>query len=592
MTTPAAPATFPMDAIPDRPDFVLRLDGRDAPASLALDVLEIDVSEEVNRHGRAALLLRNWDADTRQVRYSDGLVLAAGVEIEISLGWRGKLSTVFTGVITGATARFGETAPTIEVACRTRSSLLAAVPRARVYENVTDGDVAGDIASRYGLSVAAGEGISQPQIAFAGQSDWDWLVHRAGQLGWVTYVRGTELVFGPAARPGDSGDDELTLEYGTTLRELRLTEDLAGRADPVTVSGWSPADLESVTADAGSQRAEPESDGRPVPADALGRAGWPLRERTIATAGDIPADEADRRAVAAASTEVLRRLSGTGRTLGLPRLAADGWLRITGIGDRLGGRHYVSAVRHRLGRRGYTTEFQLGYPRPLLPSPRGDVPAGAGGVGGLLLGVVTDLDDPLGWGRVKVAFPWLDQALEPVWARLVTLDAGPSQGTWFVPDIGQEVLVGHIGDDHCFPVMLGALWNGRQVPPERMDARTNEIKSVVTRSGHRLTFDDHEPGAVSLKTAGGHKLVLDDDGGTITLTEKGGAASITLGQDGVSIVAQQGDITLSAPAGAVKLAASRLSSKASGPATVESAASLELKATGSLSVSGAIVRIN
>ncbi|MGA5761795.1 phage baseplate assembly protein V [Nonomuraea bangladeshensis] len=572
---------FPVEGVPDRPDFALFLDGAEAPPSLVQDVLEIDVGEEVNRHGRAALLLRNWDADRRRVRYSDGPDLAAGTEIEISLGWRGALTTVFTGVVTGATARFGESAPTVEIACRTRSALLAAVPRARAYENATDGEVAGDIAAGYGLSAAADDGIRQPQVAFAGQSDWDWLVGRAGQLGWVTYVRGTELVFRPPAEPGD----DLALDYGTTLRELHLTEELAGRADPITVSGWSSADLEPVTADAGSERAEPDGDGRPAPAGALRQTGWPLRAGTIATSADLAPDEADRRAVAAASAEVLRRLSGTGRTLGLPGLAADTWLRINGIGDRLGGRHYVSAVRHRLGRRGYTTEFQLGLPRPLLPPP---VPCW----GGLLLGVVADLDDPLGRGRVKVAFPWLDQALEPVWARLATLDAGPSQGTWFVPDVGQEVIVGHIGDDRRHPVVLGALWNGQQPPPEQMDAQANAIRSIVTRSGHRLAFDDSEPGVVGLTTAGGHELVLDDDAGTITLTERVGSASIRLGQDGVTIVAQQGDITLSAPAGALMFDGSRLSTKASGPATVESTASLELKATGSLSVSGAMVRIN
>ncbi|MFI9550367.1 phage baseplate assembly protein V [Nonomuraea endophytica] len=576
MTTP-----FPVDGMPDRPDFALRLNGRDAPAALAMDVLEIDVSEEVNRHGRAALLLRNWDDGRRQVLHSDGPDLVAGVEVEISLGWHDELVTVFTGVVTGLTARFGESGPTVEIACRTRSALLAAVPRARAYENVTDGDVAADLAAAYGLTASAASGISQPQLVIAGQSDWDWLVRRAGQLGWVTYVRGADLVFRPAAEPAD---DDLALEYGTSLRELRLTEDLAGRADPITVSGWSSADLEPVTADAGSERAEPGSDGRPTPADALAQAGWPLRANTIATPADLPADEADRRAVGAASTEVLRRLSGTGRTLGLPKLAADSWLSLTGVGDRLDGRHYVSAVRHRLGRHGYTSEFQLGHPPPLLP------PHPAAEPGGLLPGLVTDLDDPLGTGRVKVAFPWLGQ--EPVWARLITLDAGPAQGTWFVPDVGQEVVVGHLGDDRRFPVVLGALWNGQQQPPEQMDARANAIRSIVTRSGHRLAFDDGEPGLVTLTTAGGHAFVLDDSAGTITLTEQGGTASITLGSDGVSIVADQGDITLSAPAGALKLAASRLSSKASGPATVESTASLELKATGSLSVSGAMVRIN
>jgi phage protein D/phage baseplate assembly protein gpV len=587
----AATATDLVGGIPDLPDFALKLAGRDVDPDVRLDILEIDVSAEVLRHGRAALLVRNWNADTRQVRYSDGDLFAPGTAVEISLGWRGTLHPVFSGVITAVTARFGAASgPVLEVACRTRSALLAAVPRARVYEESTDGDVAADIAAAYGLTADAADGIHQPLVALSGGTDWDWLAGRAAELGYVAYVEGDRLVFRPAAEPSE---DDLALEYGTTLRELKLTREVSGRADPVSVAGFDSSALEAVVANAGSDRAEPGTQGRATPAEDLGKAGWPLREAHLGTSAGISSEEADRRAVAAASGDVLRHFHGSGSTVGLPRLRADSWLRFTGIGSAFGGRHYVSAVRHRLGRSGYTTEFQLGSPPALRPHvPRATGGGGSAGSGGLLLGIVEDLDDDQGQGRVKVGFPWLAPSLEPVWARLSTLSAGADHGTWFVPDVGQEVLVGFIDHDSRFPVVLGALWNGKAAPPVRMDPKTNAVRSVVTPAGHRLSFDDSEKGRISLTTTGGHRIELDDGKGEIVLVEKSGGCSLSLSAKGVSIVAKKGDITLSAAAGTVKVAAATFTAKTNGASTVESAAGLELKAAGSLSVSGKLVKIN
>ncbi|MFF1509282.1 phage baseplate assembly protein V [Streptomyces sp. NPDC058326] len=599
MATPAAATASELaGGVPDLPEFAVKLAGQPLDPQVRLDVLELDVSAEVLRHGRAVLLVRNWNPDAREVRYSDTGPFVPGTAMEISLGWRGALEPVFRGVVTGVTARFGTASgPVLEVDCRTRSVLLAAVPRARVHEDTTDGEVVAHIAAAYGLTADEAPGIRQPLVAFSGRSDWDWVTGRAAELGYVAYVADDRLVFRPAAAPG--GDD-LSLAYGTTLRELKLTREVSGRADPVSYAGFDSTTLEAVVAEADSGRAEQGGRGRPTPAEDLRTARWPLRAAHLGYTTGISVEEADRRAVAAASGETLRHLHGTGSALGMPRLRADSWVRLTGIGSTLGGSHYVSAVRHRLGRRGYTTEFQVGSPPPLRPQApaaapggRGTAAAGASAVtDGLVLGLVQDLDDPLGLGRVKVAFPWLAPAAEPVWSRLSTLSAGSGHGTWFVPDVGQEVLVGFIGDDHRFPVVLGALWNGRAAPPERMDPKTNGIRSVVTRSGHRLTFDDAAGGRIALTTAAGHRLELDDGKGEVVLTEKGGGCSVALSSGGVAITARSGDITLSAPAGAVKVAAASFTAKSTGVAAVESAAALELKAAGVLSVTGALVKIN
>src|SRR5690606_7267207 len=97
--------------------------------------------------------------------------------------------------------------------------------------------------------------------------------------------------------------------------------------------------------------------------------------------------------------------------------------------------------------------------------------------------IVVDLVDPDQQGRVKVRLPWAPDdngGLYEAWARLATLMAGNNRGVWFVPDLDDEVLVMFEGGDPRRPYVVGALWNGQDAPPERMDsAGDNNIKSIV-----------------------------------------------------------------------------------------------------------------
>lgn len=151
----------------------------------------------------------------------------------------------------------------------------------------------------------------------------------------------------------------------------------------------------------------------------------------------------------------------------------------------------------------------------------------AGRLFGVYVGVVVDVQDPDAQGRVKVKLPWVaedDGGQATAWARLSTLMAGNDRGSWFVPHVDDEVTISFIAGDPRHPIVLGALWNGQDAPPEQMDA-DNNLRTIKTRAGHVLRFDDTSGAAkVEILTAGGHRLVLDDgSGGVITIEHVGGA---------------------------------------------------------------------
>ncbi len=159
---------------------------------------------------------------------------------------------------------------------------------------------------------------------------------------------------------------------------------------------------------------------------------------------------------------------------------------------------------------------------------------------GVYPAIVRDVQDPDGQGRVRIELPWLgqDAANAQAWARLATLMAGNARGTWFIPEVGDEVLVAFQGGDASRPVVIGALWNGQDAPPETMNAQ-NDIRAITSRSGHRLLFDDTAGSTkVEVETAGGHRLTLDDaGGGTVTLEHMNGAKVVITAAGNVEITA-------------------------------------------------------
>jgi uncharacterized protein involved in type VI secretion and phage assembly len=153
---------------------------------------------------------------------------------------------------------------------------------------------------------------------------------------------------------------------------------------------------------------------------------------------------------------------------------------------------------------------------------------------------VTDIVDPDGQGRVKVQLPWLPDnsgAGYEVWARLAVLMAGGNRGTWFIPDVGDEVLVTFEAGDPRRPYVIGALWNGSDAPPEQMDgAGNNYLKSIVSRRGIRITLDDTEGAeTLTLKTPQ-QSIVVNDGGRSIEIKDANGN-SIKLDSSGVTVTA-------------------------------------------------------
>ena len=168
------------------------------------------------------------------------------------------------------------------------------------------------------------------------------------------------------------------------------------------------------------------------------------------------------------------------------------------------------------------------------------VPSGLGGRWyGVFPALVSDIKDPDGQGRVKVTLPWSpDTGGEryEVWARLATLMGGNRRGSWFIPDVNDEVLVTFEAGDPRRPYVIGGLWNGSDAPPEKMDAAGSNFKKVLrSRNGVKITLDDTDgQEQLILETPGGQKLTLKDSPASVEIVDSNGN-SIKLEPAGITI---------------------------------------------------------
>jgi uncharacterized protein involved in type VI secretion and phage assembly len=173
-----------------------------------------------------------------------------------------------------------------------------------------------------------------------------------------------------------------------------------------------------------------------------------------------------------------------------------------------------------------------------------------------------------------VRLPWYDEGDTSFWARTAMPMAGNDRGTYFLPEVGDEVLVGAENGDPSHLYVLGMLWNGQHSPPTTNSDGKNNERLIRSRAGHVLRFvDDEANPEIELRLEDGKRLALDKDGAVLE-DGKGNVIKIETSSGAIEVTAKQ----------QLKLKATTVSIEASG--------SMDIKASGVLTLKGAVVQIN
>jgi uncharacterized protein involved in type VI secretion and phage assembly len=200
---------------------------------------------------------------------------------------------------------------------------------------------------------------------------------------------------------------------------------------------------------------------------------------------------------------------------------------------------------------------------------------GQGALSGIVVGVVTNNKDDDGLGRVKVKFPWLSSTIDSFWARLATPMAGAGRGLYFLPEVDDEVLITFERGDLSRPIVLGSLWNGKDLPPATNDDGANDVRLIRSRSGHTIKLNDADGKETVevIDASGKNSIVIDTASNTVT-------------------VQSEGDLVLAAPRGLVRITGKTVEIESTAKMKLNAGADFDVSTPATLNIAGKLVNIN
>ena len=553
----------------------------------------------LNRIGKATLKFNAGNMDAQTFDESDDSLFKPGNSIRFDAGDTDKEETLFEGSIIGVRILTGKDFRSyMMVECRDNAYSATQGRKNRIFEKKKDSDIIKDVLKDYGSVDVDATQYQHPTLVQYYCTDWDFALSRADACGLFVFTDGKKI---KVKKPEVSGSSVLTVTFGEDIIsfDLELTaDDLFTKYEAVS---WCPKTQKTLKVSAASPSLNRQGDLQPkniAQGDSL------LLQTDAPTEEKALKQWADGQALKAG----LARYQGTVSFYGSAKVKPGCLIELKGLGKRFNGNLFVGSVTHIIKNNEWTTEAGAGVPAMNITDETDVVsPMASGflpGLQGLHTAVVKKLDgDPQKEYRIQVELPWLDGKSKLLWARLAALYATSGKSTFFLPEPGDEVVVGFINADPTHPVVLGSLYGEKHKPPFEFEAKNN-TKAIVTREQLRIEFDE-EKKVITIATPGKNTVELSDDGKRIRMADQH-KNEITMDSGGITLSSAK-DIKLKAKGGITMDATSKISGTAKSDisldgmnvkvqakvgATVKGNATAEISASGQTTVKGAMVMIN
>lgn len=571
----------------DLPTFKIKAAGAEVTGEYQIKT--IVVSREFNRVASAEILVHDGDPAAETFKVSESDDFKPGNEIEITAGYHGDEQTIFKGIV----LRHGLRAPNsgrsyLRVECKDKAAKLTVGRKSAYFYDQKDSEIIEQLAQNAGLQAeVAATLVKHPQMVQCQATDWDFLVTRAEANGLLVLTQDGKLLAKP---PDASKDPVLALSYGRNVLDFEASMDARDEFAAIHASAWNPA--EQAVLDIEGADPSAQTPGNLSAADLAAVIG--LDPLMLQHAGQIKDSELQAWADGKRLKSGYAKVRGRVRIQGHAAVAPGDVIELGGMGGRFNGKALVSGVRHEINANNWETDVAFGLSPEWFgqAQPRVDDAPAAGllpGVSGLHVALVTALEgDPEGEDRIQVRVPMMGVDEEGIWARVATLDAGKERGSFFRPEIDDEVVLGYLNDDPRNPIVLGML-NSSKKPAPLEAADANPQKGFITREKIKLLFDD-EKKTVTVETPGGNSVLLSDEDGAITLKDQNGN-QLVLDAKGVTIESAK-DVTVNAGSGDIKLKGLNVKASADTQFEAKGTAGAEVSSSGSTVVKGSIVQIN
>lgn len=574
-----------------------------AIAASVFGLISAYVYKGVNRIGKAKLVFAAGDMPKGEVPESDDETFAPGKKIRIEAGYGDDENPIFEGFVTNHNfAVSGENNAVLEIECRDFAFPATMARKNAVFEKKKDSEAIQEIFGKYSpLSLSVDTTTTKfNELVQYYATDWDFVLSRADANGLVIVTDEKKI---SVKKPDVSAAAKLKVTYGIDLIEFKGELSAADQQGEMDAWAWNPKDQKIVKA----------SGKKP----SLNKQGTATQSKLAEAVGvdkyNLQTDMAEETALQAwADSQRLKaglsQIQGYCKFQGSAKAVHGGTLELAGLGKRFNGMAYIGYVEHEIKEGNWITTAGLGLsfenvtenPDVAAPTASGFLP----GIQGLHIGKVTKLDgDPTGEHKIQVEIPVLNGSNNKVWARLGNFWASCGYGSFFIPDVGDEVVLGFFNNDPCHAVIIGSLYSSKQKPAYEL-TKENKIRAIQTKSKIKIEFEE-EKKIITIQTPGKNKITISDEDKGIQLVDQNNN-KIVMDDSGIVIESAK-DLMLKAKMNVVIDAGNNLNEKAKtnltlkgmkieGAAqtelTMKGNAKAELSAGGQTVVKGAMVMIN
>jgi len=572
----------------------------------AYSIQSVQVTHTINKISWAEIVLRgDVQISSDSIPITDGDDFSPGATISITAGYgdAGEAS-IFNGLIVSHAVEIDSTSYySFRMLCKHAAVVMTYNRNEAEFFTKADSDIITAIVGNYGLSATVDSVSDQQESVFQRMSsDWDFILARCDFNGFIVCMDGDSITIG---KPKLSGSAVLRVAVGDSM--ISFQGELSAEDQPTSISAaaWDTKSQALIS----SSASEPSvnAQGNITAKTLSGKLSQ--QAASLITAVPLTKDELKTWAEAELLRKRLAAIKGTVKFVGSALVKTGNIIELDGVGKKLNGSAFVSAVTHSIDEDAWTTSVQFGLEYMPMQARTDFSYAGAAGqmpgVTGLQIATVKKLSaDPKSLYRIQVNIASNAQTQTGIWARMANFYATAAAGAGFLPEVGDEVVVGFLEGDPRYPVILGSLYSDSKASPNEAKDENNYIKSLTTKSKMVLSFDDQNK-VITITTPGNNSITISDKDKAITIADQN-SNSIKLSSDGIVLnsgkdvkITATGGITLSANQKVtisaqqdVAISGMNVTATAQMGFTGKGSATAEVSASGQTTIKGGIVMIN
>lgn len=596
----------PKDTIDKPISFDVLIAGKSINSDYKL--IKLNVDKLINKISRARVYLSGGDAYMNTFEESENINFNPGKTVELRFGYEQDNKVVFKGIIEklGISLKDGFASKPwmslLVIDCVDIAIKLTNSYTSDIYEKKKDSQIFSTLIRKVsGLkSTISSTSVTHPFLPKYNSSDWDFIINRCKINGLVVLNSDNEIKI---SEPKKSvSKPELTITNGLSTINFDAHIDSSSQLSSLTFDSWDYFNNKNNK----NKAIEPSLTANNIlTGKKISKSSSPS-SININIPQTTEVSELKTISNSVLQSSRLNRIVGRAKFKGVTNITLGSVVKLNGFGKYFDGNIYVTGISHQIESGLFTTSIQFGLKKSFFKLQSIDKTSFIKPINGLQIGTVKKIDkDPLSQNRIQVLIPALKSTGNGIWARLSHFYTSSKAGSFFIPEVGSQVIVSFVANDPRQPIVLGGLYTKTNTPYTKIN-KDNSLKAFVTKNKLTLEFNDKDK-KITISTPKKNSIVINEKTKDVVVTDQNknvlkmsdtGIAltskkNIKITSDKMVTISGSKGVTIDGKSGTgVKVSGNKVSISAKTSLMAKGGSKADLKASGKVTIKGGSVGIN